>query len=181
MSFSSYFRWRYSNSIFPVLVRINFALPELSPYWSECRKFYKYLNVKGKIVYDIGDDFGTSPMFFIQRGADYVYGMSLDDAIFSHDRYSHQKREFDFIDSIVEVVEIRKANPEKQIVLKADCEGCEWSFTKEFIEHFDDWVIALHAPVRNKELYNYIWKNGEFIGRPVPEGPEFAVYGKVIG
>ena len=40
-------------------------------------------------------------------------------------------------------------------------------------------VIALHKPIMNNELYNYIKDNGEYIGM-VDNETEFATYKKKI-
>jgi len=57
--------------------------------WYDNYKFYKNLDVYGKIVYDIGENYGKSPIFFIQKGAESVYGISTDNAILWHEKY-HQ-------------------------------------------------------------------------------------------
>ena len=151
---------------------------EKSEYYSECVQFYDFLDVKDKIVFDVGCDFGTTPMYFIHKGAIKVIGFSKDTQYFQDYRYKHfnVNKDPSPLFNIITEIESIKRSMDKQIVLKSDCEGCEWNFTKEFIDSFEDWIIAIHTPIKNNELYEYIKANGDLIGRQ--EGSEIGVYHK---
>ena len=53
-----------------------------SPYWNEYDKFYNNIDYNNKVVIDIGADIGSSAMYFLQHGANHVYGFSLDKQYF---------------------------------------------------------------------------------------------------
>ena len=149
-----------------------------SEWYPECVKYYSTLDVKDRVVVDIGCDFGTSPMFFIERGAKFVWGFSLDDQYFHHDRYAHIKG-IEYYPSTERHIDENELNEK---VLKCDAEGWEWNLLAGFIDSFHDWVIALHYPVLNPFLYEWIKKNGVEVAEPVSytsnDGDEFAVYRK---
>lgn len=153
---------------------------ERSQYYKDCVKYYSDLYVKGRIVFDIGSDFGTSPMFFLQKGAKLVLGFSLDKQYFVKPGYVHYRCRDEIevarLANNLRNTYITMHDLENKVSLKMDCEGCEWDFSPEFLESFADWVIALHSPVKNKRLYEYITRNGRFIGQENDE--EFAVYKK---
>jgi hypothetical protein len=142
---------------------------EQSEYYAECLKFYSELDAKGKTIYDIGSDFGTSPLYFINKGAVNVLGISGMKQYFKHPKY-HQIgiRSFSSVRNIQKVF--------KADILKSDSEGFEWNFTPEFIDSFSDWIIALHYPIKNESLFEYIKQHGKNIGSQ--PGCEFAIYRK---
>ena len=160
---------------------------EKSEWYKECSEYYNF-DVKNKIVIDYGCDFGTSPLWFINNDAKKVIGFSLDNQYFKNERYEHNK--ISIIDEPKKLIaeltnkinEIKKQLP-NEIILKADCEGCEWNFSSEFIELFSDWVIALHMPIKNIALENYIKLHGKLIGEPDLDimhiKREYTIYQKV--
>ena len=152
---------------------------EKSQYYPACEEFYSKLDVRDKIVIDMGDDFGTTPMYFLRRGAQTVIGFSKDEQYFHDIHYKHYNlnvNNFTFSTIISSIKRFKEETTPDALVLKSDCEGCEWNFTQEFIELFEDWIIAVHTPIENNELYNYIKENGELIGKE--EGSEIGIYKK---
>lgn len=153
---------------------------EKSQWYDDCLQFYSSLDVKNKVVIDVGDDFGTTPMYFLRKGATNVFGYSKDKQYFHNDHYKHYNVDEEptyLNNTIVKIKDIKKAMSPQNLVLKSDCEGCEWEFTQEFIETFDDWIIAVHNPVENPDLLKYIQDNGILIGN---EGNiEFGIYKKM--
>ena len=140
---------------------------EKSQYYEDCVKFYNSLDVQGKVVIDVGCDFGTTPMYFLRKGANTVFGFSKDKQYFHNIHYKHYNVNVDtttFPTMIKTIKRIKDAMSPPHIVLKSDCEGCEWIFTQEFIDSFDDWIIAVHTPITNDWLYQYIKDNGQNIG-----------------
>lgn len=147
--------------------------PQWTKHWKECKQFYADLDVKGRRVLDLGSDIGVSPMYFLKRGARTVTGITLDKQHFSNTMYRHlqvsaplDETDFRFVKSISGFYGCE--------VLKADIEGWEWNMTSDFISKFDDWVIALHHPIENEALYEWIKEHGILLGG-LP-GTEFAVY-----
>lgn len=155
---------------------LHIAKPQDFNWWNECNEFYKDFNVKDKIVFDIGSDIGVSPMYFLSKGAKFVMGYSLEKPYFTDKKYVHNimKVSGDTINSIYQTTwQFKKS----EIVLKADCEGCEWDFPMGFLDQFSDWVIALHNPVKSDDLFGYIKNNGKLIGSV--DNIEFVVYQKL--
>jgi hypothetical protein len=160
---------------------------EKSEYYEECEKFYSTLDVKNKIVFDIGCDFGTTPMYFLSKGAVTVFGFSKGKQYFRNIHYKHYNVEDDshiLSTTIRNIQHIKNIMSPPTLVLKSDCEGCEWNFTKEFIEAFDDWIIAVHTPITNEPLYQYIKENGKNIGNQISGKnrivEEIGIYKKVL-
>ena len=160
---------------------------EESQYYPECERFYSDLDVAGKVVIDVGCDFGTTPIYFLRKGALKVVGLSKDKRYFHDPDYIHinvdehpdilptlinRMKEMHFMGRYY-FLSYGEQNP---IILKSDCEGCEWNFTPEFIQTFYDWIIAVHNPVKNPDLLKYIQDNGTLIG---DQGKiEFGIYRK---
>ena len=150
---------------------------EDAPYYEEFDKYYKTLDVKNKLVVDLGSDIGASPMYFIKNGANTVIGFSRNKQYFRNVRYHHintLERPEVLSKTIAKITRMKE-----EIVLKSDCEGCEWKLPKEFIDEFEDWIIAVHNPVGNRELMDYIVTHGILIAEP--EGSEFGIYQKKKG
>ena len=174
-----------------IMRRCHWLRLEDSEYYPDCVNYYSTLDVRGRFVLDIGADFGTSPLYFINRGAKFVWGFSLDEQYFHHDRYSHMvgidyypTDSFRVWEQAIseptekELSEIENSPdiPHSEISLKCDAEGWEWNLSAGFIDSFHDWVIALHYPILNPFLYEWIKKNGvKIIDTPTIE---FAIYQK---
>ena len=156
--------------------RLHLLTLKSSEYYPECEKFYSILDVKDKIVYDVGCDFGTTPMYFIKKGAAKVIGFSRDKQYFYDYRYKHFNSDVSLLIPSISN-EINASNDKRRFVLKSDCEGCEWNFTQDFIELFEDWIIAVHTPILNPDLFEYILKHGELIGSQ--PGSEFGIFHKI--
>ncbi|MEM3851736.1 MAG: hypothetical protein QXP70_01910 [Methanomassiliicoccales archaeon] len=142
--------------------------PEWSVYWPEIIKYYSGIDVKGKILFYVGCDYGTSPMYFLRRGAAFVFGFSLDKQIFRSDWYRHHVNM-----PPEDIMHLPLSGSE---ILKIDAEGMEWDFQPLWINKFADWIIACHKPVRNPTLHAWIEENGERIMES--DGQEFAIYRK---
>ena len=146
-----------------------------SEWYQDCLDIYWRLDVRDKVVLDIGSDFGTTPMFFLtQMGAKKVVGVSLESQYFSHMNYHHYKMPVGGFDSLPGSLTEMAFD-----ILKVDAEGLEWDMEIEFIEPFHDWIIALHRPILNPELFEWIKAYGKLIATKTTE--EFAVYQKREG
>ena len=135
-----------------------------SPYWNEYDKFYNNIDYNNKVVIDIGADIGSSAMYFLQHGANHVYGFSLDKQYFKNKNYTHYKYSIEKINYVINNIMPYYMATGNNLILKMDCEGCEWNFTIDFIKQFSEWIIALHNPIMNNELYDYILQNGHEVG-----------------
>lgn len=160
-----------------ITIKMRFLSLSETDYWNECERFYDSLDFNNAVVIDIGDDVGTSPLFFISRGAKQVYGFSTMPQLYFNSKYKHsryritEKNIGSFIDSVKEIL---SHNEHERTILKMDVEGAEWLFNVDFINMFDDYVVALHSPIKNEPLYEWIKSNSVFIGNV--NAIEFAVY-----
>jgi len=117
----------------------------------ECYEVYGKYNYMGKIILDIGADFGLSPKFFIDHGAKKVIA------------YSPMKQKRQFKDEKIEWN--RKYWQGEEIsadFLKIDCEGCEYQKPVSFYLSYPEALIAIHD-LKNKEFHEYfdaLWKRG---------------------
>lgn len=158
---------------------------EKSEYYEDCVFFYSNFDVKDKIVIDVGDDFGTSSLFFLRKGARYVYGFSPYEQYFYNDNYKHYKLPSgsDYgHESFTKVFHLLRESPsfkmEYPIVLKINCRGCEWEWTSNFINAFNDWIITLYTPVKRAALYEYVKQYGDYNYMGDRNGIAIAVYEK---
>ena len=103
---------------------------EIISYINEYLQSYKFIDVKNKIVLDIGSDIGTSPFYFLSQGAIKVIAYSLNTQRIFDERIDwHTKWNGEYVQADI---------------LKIDCEGCECLLTKELIEKYNEWYIAIH-------------------------------------
>ena len=160
MAIKSYIAWRKRY----IKKKLHIFKLADSPYWNEYAQFYSGLNYHNKVVIDIGSDIGSSAMYFIQHGAYHVYGFSLEKQYFKDKRYTHYIYNLEKINYVINNIIPYYMVTGNNIILKMDCEGCEWNFTIDFIKQFSEWIIAMHNPVMNNELYDYILQNGYEIG-----------------
>lgn len=89
---------------------------------------YKHLNVKGKVVYDIGASVGDTALYFLLRGAKRVYGYEADEARYqtSLQNWRNLKQLEDFIPFNNRVEALGSITFEPNSVLKMDIEGGEY-------------------------------------------------------
>lgn len=109
---------------------IKMVKPESSNYWEEYSQSYVSINVKDKVVLDIGGDFGSSAVWFLRRGAKKVIVYTRDEPLLFDDRIEyHGSWNGEYVPADV---------------LKIDCEGCECLLSRELIEKYDHYYIATH-------------------------------------
>ena len=160
-----------------VNVKLNLMAINDTSYWQECKKFYNAIDFNNAVVFDIGDDVGISPLYFISRGAKKVYGFGTMPQLYFNAKYQHthykvtQHNIHIFINKLKHIL---FNNKDERMILKMDIEGAEWLFDVDFIERFNEYVIALHYPIRNSSLYKYLKNYGRYVGDT--EGFEFATY-----
>lgn len=162
-----------------ILKKLHLLTLESSEYYPECETFYSQLDVRNKVVMDVGCDFGTTPVYFLRKGASAVIGFSKDKQYFRKPHYEHHDltAEPEALSRAIEKILDSKRESRDPMVLKSDCEGCEWDFTEKFVDRFDDWIIAVHTPVRNQNLLDHVKKSGKLIGSQ--KGCEFGIYKKL--
>ena len=106
---------------------------------------YGSINWEGKSVLDIGADIGSSAIFFLSRGAKYVYLVEKEQAY--KKTYEELKQKYPILKNTYMVSSLVSANSSYFDVLKMDCEGCELSLlTEELLNKSNEFVIGLHKP-----------------------------------
>ena len=132
---------------------------EILSYLNEYRKAYITIDVKDKIILDIGADVGTSAFYFLTLGAKKIICYSLENQkIFDEKIEWHGKwyGEYTYAD-----------------ILKIDCEGCECMLTKEIIEKYNEWYIAIHIWSNCfNDMEKYLQNNGKLVF-VTPDNKEF--------
>jgi len=100
----------------------------------ECYEIYGRYDYRGKVVLDIGADFGLSPKFFIDHGAKKVIAYSP----------LRQKRQFKD-PRIIWIREYWQGEERSADFLKIDCEGCEYSRPLDwYTKNFHSSLFAIH-------------------------------------
>ncbi len=119
-------------------------------YENEYPDAYRYIDVKDKVVLDIGADIGTSAKWFINQGAKKVICYSLDmQKIFDDKIEWHFEWHGEYVFAQV---------------LKIDCEGCECMLTPELINRYPEWYIAIHTFSKcYNEMKKYIKRMGKLV------------------
>jgi len=99
----------------------------------ECYEIYGRYDYRGKIILDIGADFGLSPKFFIDHGAKKVIA------------YSPMKQKRQFKDPGIQWNrEYWQGEERSADFLKIDCEGCEYYRPVDFYFRYPEALIAIH-------------------------------------
>ena len=105
---------------------------------------YSSINWKRKIVLDIGADIGSSALFFLMHGADYVYLLEKDQEY--RTTYESIKQKYPILENSTMLNSLADM-PHNVDVLKMDCEGCEISLlTEELLNKSMEFVVGLHKP-----------------------------------
>ncbi len=160
-----------------MLRKLNLLTLKHSQYYDECDKYYSQLDVSNKNVLDMGSDYGTTPLYFILHGANLVVGYSMVQQYFFHAKYISIRMKLTLNNALVELNNVIEKY--HLTTLKSDIEGIEWAYTPQFLEQFDDWIIALHNPVQNVEVHDYIQKHGKLLYSH-DNICEFATYKKIL-
>ena len=134
-----------------------------SDYYFDAFRYYRSLDIRDKLVLDLGCDWGITPMYFLNHGAKEVIGFSLLASLFTA-RYKHYQIT---VENFPEVIRVFSENMQiaQPVIgpysIKSDCEGGEYSIPISLLENATDWVICLHKPVpETSGVLQYILNNG---------------------
>ena len=99
-------------------------------YFEEALEGYNTIDVKGKVVVDIGADWGSTSLYFLARGARKVIA-------------------FDRVEPKLQVKGIEwhglwNGSPVPGDILKVDCEGCECNAEPSLFFQYEASLVAVH-------------------------------------
>jgi hypothetical protein len=130
---------------------------------------YRWLEVAGRVVIDVGANVADSVIYFATRGAAYVYGYEPDDEAFAAAVRNVQINDIKNADvthaAVIGAGEVETAGsislasalkrarterPELQIVCKIDCDGCEYNILEnvgvspELVRPVSQFMVEYH-------------------------------------
>ena len=138
---------------------------------------YRWLDVEGRIVVDIGANIGDSALYFVKRGATYVYGYEPDatayDAAVRNLRLNGVTNaevtkaavggeaqppgdgDRNGVRTLNDIIDhVTKVHPGVGIVCKIDCEGCEYEIMES--AHVRDALARV-----SQVMIEYHWRSPE--------------------
>jgi len=129
-------------------------------YWHEFDQAYGKLEVKDKTITIIGNDCGSSALYFLLKGAKKIIGYEKSDEL--NKKFKEKVcKEFNICDK-VEINGEWSGNiyPNTDIFIM-DCEGCEKNLDVSQLQKYKQYCIAIHDWTENrfqlmKKLYGTI-------------------------
>ena len=130
-------------------------------YWYEYDSAYGWLNVKGKRIVIVGADCGSSAIYFLLHGADYVIQYEKDEE--RRKRWDEVCRDFTAVCNKAEMHgEWNNEYPDADVFIM-DCEGCESSLVGgtptppspnnvEKLNKYAVWCVAVHQWTENRVM-----------------------------
>ena len=129
-------------------------------YWHEFDLAYGKLDVKDKTITIIGNDCGSSALYFLLKDAKKIIGFEKSDEL--NKRFKEKVcKEFNICDK----VEIHGGWSGKEYpntdILVMDCEGCEKNLDFSQLQKYKQYCIAIHDWTENrfglmKKLYGTV-------------------------
>lgn len=121
------------------------------PFDEDYDEQYGSLDYKDKVILDIGADYGSSPMFFLRKGAKKVIAVESNaDYVNVLHKIEKKVKEVISVDFKISCGYnisnlIKKYSPD---IVKVDCDGCEvflLQMTDIDIKLVKDWILELHS------------------------------------
>jgi len=118
-------------------------------YWHEFDQAYGKLDVKDKTITIIGNDCGSTALYFILRGAKRIIGFEKEEKL---NQLFKEKVCKDF--NICDKVEVHgewtgNVYPDTDILVM-DCEGCESKLNVSQLQKYKQFCIAIHDWTENR-------------------------------
>ena len=129
-------------------------------YWHEFEQAYGKLEVKDKTITIVGNDCGSSALYFLLKGAKKIIGYEKSDEL--NKRFKEKVcKEFQICDKVEVYGEWNGNQYPETDVLVMDCEGCEKNLKTEELQKYNQFCIAIHDWTENrfdlmKKLYGTI-------------------------
>ena len=129
-------------------------------YWHEFELAYGKLEVKDRTITIIGNDCGSSALYFLLKNAKKVIGFEKSDEL--NKRFKEKVcKEFNICDKVEINGEWSGKEYPNTDVLIMDCEGCERNLDFSQLQKYKQYCIAIHDWTENrfelmKKLYGTI-------------------------
>ena len=112
-------------------------------YWHEFDLAYGKLDVKDRTITIIGNDCGSSALYFLLKGAKKVIGYEKSDKL--NKRFKEKVcKEFNICDKVEINGEWSGKEYPNTDVLIMDCEGCEKNLDFSQLQKYKQYCIAIH-------------------------------------
>jgi len=118
-------------------------------YWHEFDLAYGKLDVKDRTITIIGNDCGSSALYFLLKGAKRIIGYEKEEQL--NKKFKEKVcKEFNICDK-VEIHGEWKGNeyPDTDILVM-DCEGCEAKLDFSQLQKYKQYCIAIHDWTKNR-------------------------------
>jgi len=129
-------------------------------YWHEFDLAYGKLDVKDKTITIIGNDCGSSALYFLLKNAKKIIGYEKSDEL--NKRFKEKVcKEFQICDKVEIHGEWTGNQYPDTDILVMDCEGCEKNLDYSQLQKYKQYCIAIHDWTENrfelmKKLYGTI-------------------------
>jgi 16S rRNA A1518/A1519 N6-dimethyltransferase RsmA/KsgA/DIM1 with predicted DNA glycosylase/AP lyase activity len=118
---------------------------------TQAQNIYKRLDVRNRVVIDVGADNGTTVNLFLSRGARRVIAFEADPNLL-------KQLQENFADDLrVEAHGAWYGVLVEGDVLKMDCEGCETNVSDVHLWYYPQWVVGVHhGKVPNTKIVSLV-------------------------
>ena len=129
-------------------------------YWHEFDLAYGKLDVKDRTITIIGNDCGSSALYFLLKGAKKIIGYEKSDEL--NKKFKEKVcKEFQICEKVDINTEWLGNNYPNSDILVMDCEGCEKNLDFSQLQKYEQYCIAIHDWTENrfklmKKLYGTI-------------------------
>jgi len=118
-------------------------------YWHEFDQAYGKLQVENKTITIIGNDCGSSALYFLLKGAKKIVGYEKSDEL--NKRFKEKVcKDFNICDKVDVNGEWTGNQYPNTDVLVMDCEGCEAKLDISQLQKYKQYCIALHDWTENR-------------------------------
>ena len=118
-------------------------------YWHEFDLAYGKLQVENKTITIVGNDCGSSALYFLLKGAKKIVGYEKSDEL--NKRFKEKVcKDFNICDKVDINGEWKGNEYPNTDVLVMDCEGCEKNLQIEELQKYKQYCIAVHDWTENR-------------------------------
>ena len=129
-------------------------------YWHEFEFAYSKLNAENKTVIIVGNDCGSTALYFLLKGAKKIIGFEKSEEL--NKKFKEKVcKDFNICDKVEIYGEWKGQNYPNGNIFIMDCEGCESKLNISQLQKYEQFCIAIHDWVENrfelmKKLYGTV-------------------------